>query len=297
MKLFDPNNPNEKKKVIAAGGLGLAAVAVLGYAFFGGSSKAPAKNTNGAAKPTPVTVAKTVRQIEETPADPSMFQPIEYGITAPGVPEANRNIFAYYEPPPLPVKMPTIVPPSPTPTPPMTATSLAPSNVYARTADFSLQVIGDKFTPAVRVVIDGRELPTRFINAQQLFTTVPAALITNPGGRQVVVRSSDGKLYADPITLTVTPPPLPNFDYVGILGKPRFNDSAVLRDKSSKELMTVQRGDLLSGRFRVSSISEKDVILIDANLKIRHQLPFTTDTSGNPSLRPPVRTSDDEPDL
>jgi hypothetical protein len=31
-KLFDPNNPNEKKKMIAAGALGLVALIVLAYA-------------------------------------------------------------------------------------------------------------------------------------------------------------------------------------------------------------------------------------------------------------------------
>ena len=43
MKFFDPNNPNEKKKMIAAGALGLIAIIVLGYVFFGGSSK-PSNN-------------------------------------------------------------------------------------------------------------------------------------------------------------------------------------------------------------------------------------------------------------
>ena len=46
MKFTDPNNPNEKKKMIAAGILGLAAILVLGYVFFGGSptkARAPAK--------------------------------------------------------------------------------------------------------------------------------------------------------------------------------------------------------------------------------------------------------------
>jgi hypothetical protein len=172
-----------------------------------------------------------------------------------------------------------------------------PNNVYARTADFSLQIMGDKFTPAVHVSIDGRDLPTRFINAQQLFTTVPAALITNPGPRQVTVRSNDGQLYSNAITLTVTPPPVPNYSYIGIIGKPRFNDTAVLQDKSSKDLVNVQRGDLLGGRFRVSSISEREVVVIDATLKIRHTISFTVESATNPQFRQPVRTADEEPQL
>jgi hypothetical protein len=295
MQLFDPNNPNEKKKMIAAGVLGLAAVLVLGYVFFGGSSTKPGNPRQIAAGSTP-TPTKTSSQPEPSPDDPSIYQPIEYPNTVPAVSEADRNIFAYYEPPPPPVKVPYVPTPTPVPPPPLSISSVAPSNVYARTpADFSLQITGDKFTPALHVTIDGRDLPTRFISAQQLFTTVPAALITNPGVRQVMVRSNDGQLYSNTINLNVTPPPLPNYTYIGIIGKPRFNDTAVLQDKSSKDLLNVQRGDLLSGRFRVSSISEKEVVLVDTTLKIRHTIAFSTDQAGNLPSRPQVRVSDEEP--
>jgi hypothetical protein len=293
MQLFDPNNPNEKKKMIAAAVLGVAAIAVLGYVFFGGSStKTTTNNAIAKASPTPTRIAK---EPDTPPDDPSVYQPIVYTGTLPSVSEADRNIFAYYEPPPPPVKVPYVPTPSPTPIPPLTVTSLMPSNVYARTADFSLQIMGDKFTPAVHVTIDGRDLPTRFINAQQLFTTVPSALITNPGVRQVMVRSNDGKLYSNTINLNVTPPPTPNYNYIGIIGKPRFNDTAVLQDKGNKELVNVQRGDLLGGRFRVNSISEKEIVLVDTTLKIRHTIGFTVDSGTSPQFRPPVRTSDEEP--
>jgi hypothetical protein len=214
----------------------------------------------------------------------------------PAVPDANRNIFSYYEPPPPTPKQVILPTPTPAPTPPLVASSLSPSMVYAGTpTDFSLQVTGDKFTPAVRISIDGRELPTRFINAQQLFTTVPAALIVNAGARQVVIRSSDGRLYSNPIAFTVTPAPTPNYTYVGIIGKPRFNDTAVLQDKTSKELINVQRGESVGGRFRIVSISEKEVRLIDTVLKIPHRLTFSNEVSPNTPYRPPSRSADDEP--
>lgn len=292
MQLFDPNNPNEKNKMIAAGVLGLAAVLVLGYVFFGGSTTKTTTPRPIAGGPTPTPRG----QISDAPPDdPSIYQPINYTGVVPRVSEANRNIFAYYEPPPPPIKVPYVPTSTPAPPPPVVASSLAPSNVYARTADFSLQIMGDKFTPALHVTIDGRDLPTRFINAQQLFTTVPSTLITNPGVRQVMVRSNDGTLFSNTITLNVTPPPVPNYNYIGIIGKPRFNDTAVLQDKGSKDLMSVQRGDLLSGRFRVSSISEKEIVLVDTTLKIRHTIAFSADNPTNPQFRPPVRTSDEEP--
>jgi hypothetical protein len=293
MQLTDPNNPNEKKKLIAAGVLGLAAILVLGYVFFGGSSKKPvATNTNrtiaGAPTPAPGSKNPPIEEVDN-------LQPIKVDWTQPAVSEANRNIFSYYEPPPKPspeIRIPT---PTPTPVPPLTLSSLAPANVFARTADFSLQVMGDKFTPAVHVVIDGRDLPTRFISAQQLFTTVPAAVIATPGQRQLMVRNNDGKLYSNTTILNVAAPPLPNYTYIGIIGKPRFNDTAVLQDKSSKDLLNVQRGDVLGGRFRVNSISEREVVLVDTNLKIRHTIPFTVENNSNQPYRPPVRTTDDEP--
>jgi hypothetical protein len=295
MQLFDPNNPNEKKKMIAAAVLGVAAIAVLGYVFFGGSSTKPTtNNTIAKAQPTP---AKITKDNPDTVADdPSIYQRVVYNPAVAAGSEADRNIFAYYEPTPRPVPPPYIPTPTPAPTPPLTITSLTPSNVYARTpADFSLQVTGDKFTPAFRITIDGRDLPTRFVNAQQLLTTVPATLIANPGVRQVMVRSNDVALYTNTLGLNVTPPPTPNYNYIGLFGKPRFNDTAVLQDRGSKELVNVQRGDLLGGRFRVSSISEKEIVVVDATLKIRHTITFTVDSATNPQFRPPVRATDDEP--
>jgi len=52
MQLFDPNNPNEKKKMIAAAVLGVLALIVLGYLLLGGGGST--KPTNRAtARPTP----------------------------------------------------------------------------------------------------------------------------------------------------------------------------------------------------------------------------------------------------
>src|SRR5215471_16016908 len=295
MKFFDPNNPNEKKKMIAAGALGLVAIVVLGYVFFGGSSSKPVANNNRPS-PTPKTVI-TQEVGQPGPDETSNLTPVIYLPPIPPSSEANRNIFAYYIPPsPTPKPPPSTPTPTPTPTPPLTANSLSPSTVYARTpADFTLQVGGDKFTPAVKIFIDGRELPTRFVSAQQLFTTVPASYILSPGVRDVIVRTSDNRLYSNKISLNVTPAPEPNYTYVGLIVKPRYNDTAVLQDKSSKELINVQRGDAVGGRFRVVSISEKEVKLIEANLKIPYTIPFSKDQTGSSPYRPPIRSVDDEP--
>ena len=296
MQFTDPNNPNEKKKLILAGVLGLAAILLLGYVFFGGKSTPTTTNNRRAGTtPTPGRVVGEKPPDNGEIEDTVDYQRVIYTPYAPAMSEPNRNIFAYYEPPPPVQKV--VMPPTPTPTPvpPLTLSALTPSSVFARTADFNLQVTGDKFTPAVHVVIEGRELPTRFISPQQLFATVPAAIIASPGQRSLMVRNNDGKLYSLPLYLSVTPPPLPNYAFIGIIGKPRFNDVAVLQEKGSKDLLNVQRGDVLGNRFRVNSISEREVVLIDTTLKIRHTIPFSVENSSNQPYRPPVRVADDEP--
>jgi hypothetical protein len=176
--------------------------------------------------------------------------------------------------------------------------SLSPSNVFARTSDFTLEISGDKFTPQLKVVIDNNEMATRYLSPQQLSATVPAAVISNPGGRQVMLRSSDGAVYSNPLALNVAAPPVPNFTYVGILGTKRHIDTAILQDKASKEILNVQRGDLLGGRFRVTSISEKELVLVDNNLKIKHTLAFTNQGDrGNPLQRPTPRTEGEDDEL
>jgi hypothetical protein len=295
MKLFDPNNPNEKKKIIAAAVLGVVALIVLGYLFLGGggSTKTTAPRASGSPTPTPARGPKQPPPEE----DVSVYQEIVYNGTVVGAPEADRNIFAYYVPPPPQVK-PT-PPPTPTPTPPLTISTVSPASVFARTGEFSLQVMGDKFAAGVRIVIDGRAMPTRIVSAQQVATTVTADMIANPGNRRIEVRTADGSLYSNVISLNVTAPPEPrnSFTYIGFIGKPRGNDIAVIQDKNSKELLNVQRGDLVGGRFRLTSISDKELKLTDVNLKIPHTLTFTPDTStgGRPPVRRPV--VDEDPQL
>ena len=92
--------------------------------------------------------------------------------------------------------------------------------------------------------------------------------------------------------------PKPNYTYIGIIGTPRHIDTAILQDKNNKETLNVQRGDLLGGRFRVTSISEKEVVVVDSTLKIKHNLSMTTQGDrSNPLQRPTPRvdSEDDEP--
>ncbi len=288
--------------MIIAIALGVLAIIALWWTFFGfgSSSKPQPQRPNRAiAVNSPVPVNTPEQQPAQPALDNSYFTEVVLPQAAQNVPESRRNIFAFYEPTPTPVASPVIVP-TPPPPPTVLLAALSPANVYARTDDFTLEVTGDKFTPAVRILIDGREMPTHYVSAQQLSTMVPAAMIASPGPRSVSVKSSDSVLFSNTQVLNVSPPPIPNYNYVGIIGKPRhIGDTALLQDKGNKEIVSVQRGDILGGRFRVTSISDRELIVVDTNLKIKHSLALTNEgekgsfPQGRPT--PKVAAEDDEP--
>jgi hypothetical protein len=223
--------------------------------------------------------------------------------------DAARNIFAF---PPVNVRpaagaaTPVVtVEPTPTPTtpPPLTVNSVSPANVFARTGDFTLEVSGDKFTPQTRVFVDGQELPTTFRGPQQLTAQVPAALIGAQGARTVAARTPDGALYSNTATVNVMAPPTPQVTFVGLFGDKRYaRDRAVLKPNQSNDLITVQRGELVSGRFKVVNISERAIEFEDTQLKIKHTVPFSeargVSAPPGPGVRvppqPPQRTDDDD---
>ncbi len=292
MGLFDGKTPAERNKLIAAIAFGAFAVFLLARMFLSAPAVPPrpttVKTTTGRTITTTTTTAvnggATTPDESLLPPRPLVFIPAPLN-----VPEAARNIFAYNagsatgtpriavtSGSPVVANVPT---PTPTPPPPLMLSSLAPVNVFARTGDFALQVSGDKFTPQTRVFLDGQELPTRFINAQQLSADVSASAINAPGARQIVARTPDGQLYSNGATLNISPPPTPPFTYVGLLGTRRYSDTALLKNQSN-EVVSVQRGDVVGGRFRVTGISDRAVEFTDAQLKIKHTLPYVESRAG-----------------
>jgi hypothetical protein len=304
MQATDIRNPTERNKLILAGALGLIALLFLWWTFFGFGSTSKTGVQRPAGQSPPSAANRVPSKLPQTsviegnaPSQDDPPRPVVYRQPV-SAPEAGRNIFVYYEPPPPPVKVSVTPTPTPTPTPPVLLANISPANVFAKTADFTVEVAGDKITSQLRVVIDNTEVPTRYIGPQQLSATVPAALIANPGSRQVMLRSADGKVYSNTLTLSVAEAPKPNYTYIGIIGTKHHLDTAILQDKSNKETLNVQRGDLLGGRFRVTSISEKEVVVVDSNLKIKHSLGMTAQGDrSNPLQRPTPRvdSEDDEP--
>src|SRR4051794_2045369 len=107
MQLVDLNKPGEKKKLISAAVLGLGALIVLYWVLIGFDSGTPTA-TRPASTPTPQrasapgaqrpggTVTPEVKSVE-------VFTEVRWELPSYEAPEARRNIFAYYEPPPKPV--------------------------------------------------------------------------------------------------------------------------------------------------------------------------------------------------
>ena len=313
MALFEGKTPAERNKLIAAIAFGAIALLLLGRMFFGGSDT-PVRRTSNTNNPNARAAIGTTAngsngsaQADATNDSIQMPRELVYKPVSYSVPDAGRNIFAFYVAPvrPTPAIDAAVTVPeaTPEPTPPIMLSGISPANVIARTGDFTLQLSGDKFTPQARVYVDGQELPTTFASAQQLSTTVPAALIAAPGARTIVVRTPDNQLYSNQTTLSVAAPPTPPFTFVGILGGPRYNDKAILKNQSN-ELITVQRGDTVAGRFKVTSISTRAVEFTDSQLQIKHTMPYVENrasgggppgspSSPSPRFVPPKPASDD----
>lgn len=289
MKIFEGKSPTERNKIIAAGVLGAMALLAIGYNVIGLFPSRKPVVTVTTASPTP-TVAP--RSSSETVSMPSSEQEIaEYTTTAvsytPGsfyAPDAGRNIFAFYEPPPptppvevVPVfKPPTPLPtPDPTPVPPLLISFVTPQSVYAGSKTFRLEVNGDKFTPDSLIFLNGSQLPTTFVSPQKLTADVPSNMIAGAGEMQVMVRTPNGGFYSNSVAFNIQEPPRPTLQYIGMIARKRNNnDTAYFQEKGKDVPIGARLNDVVGGRFRLASISSNEVVLEDVSLGFKHKLPL-----------------------
>ena len=302
MAFLEGKTPAERRNVIillVLGSIVLLAV-IYNFVLTGSKPKGKSRNrstagaTSGAANETVTTQEIRANQAPR----PVIYQPADFR----SEPTIGRNIFAYHtgsgearpssgtvitNASPVTTDLPTPVVPTPVP-PSLILAGVSPSNIMGRSGDFALEVTGDKFTPESRIYFDGGELPTTFENQQRLRTRVPAALISSPGNRSIIVRTPDGSLFSNTVNFNVLPPPVPQYTYVGLLRR-KVKDTAVLMN-GKKELLSYQRGDIIDGRFRLTDISERTVELTDTELSIKHTLPFVeTRNNINPLNNRPQR--------
>jgi hypothetical protein len=291
MKLFEGKSPAERNKIIAASVLGVLSLGSLWIAFGGSIFSNKPNVTVTAASPTPKSSPSpnSNRNDAQMPSQDELElayvnSEVNYVPARFNAPDAGRNIFAFYEPPPptpyvtpiVVVKPPTpIPPPPPTPTPEFLASSVTPQSVYAGSKGFRLEVYGDRFTPDSRIYFNGGELATTFISPQKLTADIPANLIAGEGARQIIVQTPDGKLYSNQIMLNVQAPPRPDFQYIGMIARRGFNnDTAYFQEKNKPEPFGARLNDIVAGRFRVFSISSSEVVFEDKELGFRHKMPL-----------------------
>ncbi|HTK25409.1 MAG TPA: hypothetical protein VL327_02530 [Pyrinomonadaceae bacterium] len=302
MNLFDGKSKQERNKIIAALVLGVLALVSLFFAFgpslTGGGSTTATVNVPPA--PSPSASAKTAADNFALPTQEQQtfdYQttPVVYTPGSVSTPDAGRNIFAFYEPPkpcpecapPPPINTPK--PATPTPTPPMIIAMVNPQTVYAGTGGFKLEVSGDKFDPSAHIYFNQGEIPTNFVNAQRLTADIPANFIAGEGARTIIVQTPDGKKYSNQVILTVQAPPAPQFQYVGMIARKRYNNDTAYFQEQGKQTPTAARlNDVVGGRFKLISISADETVFEDVNLGFKHRIqlyrpPPGSVTSGYPN--------------
>ncbi|PYS88700.1 MAG: hypothetical protein DMF62_09060 [Acidobacteria bacterium] len=297
MDLFKGKSPAERNKLIAAILLGTLAVLALAFAFGPGIfSRGTATNVSVTTSPKPVaTQSVAPGQFKMPTRDDQNFEyattAIDYRPGSYGAAEPGRNIFAFHEPPPCYPNCPTpyVAPKTPSPTPvptpyPFLITGLGPTTVFAGQKGFRLDVIGEGFTADTKIYFNQALMPTNFISPQRITTDIPANLIAVEGQKQVIVQSiKDPSKFSEQRLFLIQPPPKPQYEYVGMIAR-KFanNDTAYFIEKSKMNLPNVvptgkRLNDVLAGRFRLISISEKETVFEDVNLGFKHVLPFNRD--------------------
>jgi hypothetical protein len=301
--LFEGKSPAERNKLIAAIVLGALAVIALGYTLSGVffPPKRTTANTSTSATPTPKNSTGGDVVSDNTLADPNSFyesMPVDYDPGKFSSRDAGRNIFAFYEPPvyvPTPFVVVATRTPTPTPTPyiPPPATPIQytvnlgfmnTSSVFAGSKGFRLEVNGDKFTPETAIYFNGSMLPTTFISPQRLTAEISSNLIANAGNIQIDVHSPDGKLFSNPMILAVNAPPRPQFQYIGMIARSRYNnDTAYLMEQGKQTPTSARLNDTVGGRFKMSSISSAEVVVEDRELGFKYRLALERPKAGQTS--------------
>jgi hypothetical protein len=305
MDLFKGKSPSERNKLIAAIALGVLAFGTLAFAFGPGlfsSGSTTAKVSVDTTAKQPATNQTTPGQFRMPSQEEQLFDygttPIAYRPGVYGAPAPGRNIFAFYEPPPPTPYSPTPVivrtpVPTPTPTPfPYFIAAVMPQTVYAGQRAFKLEVAGEGFEPGTTIFFNQAQLPTTYLGPQRLTADVPANMIATAGGKQIIVSSLDGQKYSEQRMLNVQAPPTPNYEYVGMISRKHGNnDTAYFVEKGKTNSPGIvpqgkRLNDILGGRFRLISISDKETLFEDVNLGFKHPLKLLRTAPGGSTGSP-----------
>jgi hypothetical protein len=297
MNLFEGKTKQERNKIIAAIVLGVLALFSLFFAFgpsLQGSSTAVAVNVAPAPNPSASAAKPAVDNFALPTQEQQTFDyqttPVVYNNGSVSTPDAGRNIFAFYEPPapcrdcPTPLVVDVPKTPTPAPPPPVIIASVMPQTVYAGTGGFRLEVMGDKFDPSMHIYFNQSEVPTNFVNSQRLTADIPANFIAAEGPKAIIVQNADGKKYSNQFLWTVQAPPKPQFQYVGMIARKRYNNDTAYFQEQGKQTPTGARlNDVVGGRFKLISISADETVFEDVNLGFKHRIPLYRPAPGTAS--------------
>lgn len=299
MAVAQATNNTERNKMIIAIVLGAIALFALFYAFAGSffsSSSTRVSVTTATPSPTRTPTRNISPDNFQLPtADQQAFNyestPITYSPRVFSAPDPGRNIFAFYEPPPpctpgvnCPPEPPVVIKtPTPEPPPPVFVAYVTPQTVYEGTRTFKMDVYGDKFEPSTKIYINGIEFPTSFISPQRMSTDVPASLVAGPGSFSILVKTPDGRLYSNPVILRIDAKPLPQFKFIGMIGRQHANnDTAYVLEQGKQEPTTWRLNDVIGSRFRIVSISAENLVVEDTGLGFRHSIKLEQPVAGTP---------------
>lgn len=314
MKLFEGKTKEEKNKLIILGVVGLLALlAVVNLVFspFSGPKKSSSTTSAVPTKtPTPNRQGDVVveplpqqNEIDSVYARTPVF--VQF---PPSAPDPGRNIFAFFEPPKPTPYSPTPIPPPktpkpetpvPLPTPNVFVSFVSKQSSYMGEPGFRLDVGGDKFTPETQIWFGGMPLPTTYTSPQQLSAEVPSNYLAIAGQKIIEVKTPDNRLFSNQVAFTIQAPPLPQFQYVGVVARKRGNnDTAYILETGKTVPSGVRLNDIVAGRFKVVSISPSRLLVKDINLGFLS--PYTVELvkgTGTTGLSSPTMTSPSQPPI
>jgi hypothetical protein len=173
------------------------------------------------------------------------------------------NIFAYWVPPPPPLEKPP-------PPPPIVLSFIQPQSAVAGTPrTFTLTVTGRGYSADAQILLDGRPWPTKRVSDTQLAAEVPPGEYSIQRNMTIEVKSKSepAKLYSNPLTFVVQPPPEPPFKYIG-----RIGDLGVFEMAGTKEVARLTSGDTIQRVWRIDAIRDDGVEVTHTQYEIKRRV-------------------------
>jgi hypothetical protein len=94
-------------------------------------------------------------------------------------------------------------------------------------------------------------------------------------------------MYSNQVMLNVQAPPKPQFQYIGMIARARYNnDTAYFLEPGKQVPIGARLNDVVAGRYRVTNISSAETVLEDVQLGFKHRIPLQKAATGTASSAP-----------